>query len=84
MDRLHNDVRIATVGNSDSGKSTIIGVLTKGLMDNGDGSARHSIFNTPQEAKTGKTTTIAQEIMGFDEQNRQVAYDNTVIKKKRD
>ena len=40
LDRRHNDVRIATVGNSDSGKSTIIGVLTKRLMDDGNGSAR--------------------------------------------
>ena len=38
--RSIDDVRIATVGNTDSGKSTIIGVLTKGLMDDGQGSAR--------------------------------------------
>lgn len=28
-----NDVRIATIGNVDSGKSTLVGVLSKGILD---------------------------------------------------
>lgn len=38
------DLRIAVVGNVDSGKSTIIGVLTGGSMDNGRGLARSRVF----------------------------------------
>jgi GTPase len=34
------DVRVAIVGNVDSGKSTLIGVLTGGGLDNGRGLAR--------------------------------------------
>ena len=30
-----NDIRIAVIGNVDSGKSTIVGVLTKGEFDDG-------------------------------------------------
>lgn len=39
-DRDANDTRIAVIGNVDSGKSTMVGVLTKSIMDDGRGSAR--------------------------------------------
>lgn len=38
--RQDNDTRIAVIGNVDSGKSTLVGVLTKSIMDDGRGSAR--------------------------------------------
>jgi GTPase len=38
--RPENDTRIAVIGNVDSGKSTLVGVLTKSMMDDGRGSAR--------------------------------------------
>jgi GTPase len=40
MERSDNDVRVAVIGNVDSGKSTLVGVLTKSIMDDGRGSAR--------------------------------------------
>ena len=40
QERDQNDVRIAVIGNVDSGKSTMVGVLTKSIMDDGRGSAR--------------------------------------------
>jgi len=39
-DRDSNDVRIAVIGNVDSGKSTMVGVMTKNVMDDGRGLAR--------------------------------------------
>ena len=36
----HKEIRITTLGNVDSGKSTVLGVLTKGGLDNGRGLAR--------------------------------------------
>lgn len=33
------------IGNVDSGKSTLVGVLTKGLLDDGRGAARSRVFN---------------------------------------
>jgi GTPase len=33
------------VGNVDSGKSTLVGVLTKGDKDDGRGGARQKVFN---------------------------------------
>ncbi len=65
-------IRIAVVGNVDSGKSTLVGVLTKGQVDDGRGSARLKVFNYPHEAQNGRTSSIAQEIMGFDENGCQI------------
>ena len=65
-------IRIAIVGNVDSGKSTLVGVLTKGQVDDGRGSARLKVFNYPHEAQNGRTSSIAQEIMGFDENGCQI------------
>lgn len=65
-------IRIAMVGNVDSGKSTLVGVLTKGQLDDGRGSARLKVFNYPHEAKNGRTSSIAQEIMGFDYEGEQI------------
>jgi len=64
--------RIVVVGNVDSGKSTLIGVLTKGDFDDGRGTARLKIFNYPHEVSNGRTSSVAQEIMGFDEKGNQV------------
>lgn len=63
-------MRIAVIGNVDSGKSTLVGVLTRGLMDDGRGSARTKVFNFSHEAKNGRTTSIGQEIMGFSDDKK--------------
>ena len=47
--REENDVRVAVIGNVDSGKSTLVGVLTKGIMDDGRGAARSKVFNFDHE-----------------------------------
>jgi GTPase len=47
--RPENDTRIAVIGNVDSGKSTLVGVLTKSIMDDGRGSARKQVFNFSHE-----------------------------------
>jgi GTPase len=70
--REENDVRIAVIGNVDSGKSTLVGVLTKGVMDDGRGKARAKVFNFDHEQKNGRTSSIGQEIMGFSEDQKQV------------
>ena len=69
-------MRIAVIGNVDSGKSTMVGVLTKSIMDDGRGSARQKVFNFSHEAANGRTSSIGQEIMGFDDSNNQVTMDH--------
>lgn len=70
--RNKNDVRVAVIGNVDSGKSTLVGVLTKSLLDDGRGSARSKVFNFSHEQANGRTSSIGQEIMGFDSKLQQV------------
>jgi len=60
------DVRVAVVGNVDSGKSTIVGVLTTGRLDNGRGLARSTVFRHRHELESGRTSSISQQIMGLD------------------
>ena len=60
------DIKIGVAGNVDSGKSTTIGTLTKGILDDGRGKARVHVFNYKHEISTGRTSSIGHQIMGFD------------------
>ena len=59
------EVRFAVVGNVDAGKSTLLGVLTKGVLDNGRGRARADLFRYKHEIETGRTSSVGTEVMGF-------------------
>ena len=76
-----NYIRVAVVGNVDSGKSTLTSVLTKSILDDGRGSARLRVFNYSHEAKNGRTSSIANEIMGFDEHGHQIFPEHFVANK---
>ncbi|CAG0914993.1 unnamed protein product [Notodromas monacha] len=60
------ELRIAVLGNADVGKSTLLGVLTQGDLDNGRGRARLIMFRHLHEVQTGRTSSISHGIMGFD------------------
>lgn len=60
------EIRVAIVGNVDAGKSTLLGVLTKGQLDDGRGSARLNIFRHKHEADSGRTSSIGSELLGYD------------------
>jgi len=72
-------LRIGVAGNVDCGKSTTIGVLTKGVLDDGDGSARNAVANFKHEVDSGRTSSVAQQIMGFDNKGHSV---NEMIRRK--
>jgi len=60
------EIRVAVVGNVDAGKSTLLGVLTHGELDNGRGHARLKLFRHKHEAETGRTSSVGNDILGFD------------------
>ncbi|WVQ78434.1 hypothetical protein IAT38_000520 [Cryptococcus sp. DSM 104549] len=62
------EVRVAVVGNVDAGKSTTLGVLTRGGLDDGRGKARVALFRHPHEIETGRTSSVGGEILGFSPQ----------------
>lgn len=69
------DLRVAVAGNVDSGKSTLIGVLTGcGALDNGRGRARSQVFTHKHEMETGRTSSVSQQIMGFSASGAVVNY----------
>ncbi|KAM0722474.1 hypothetical protein Q7P37_001915 [Cladosporium fusiforme] len=60
------ETRVAVVGNVDAGKSTMLGVLVKGDLDDGRGKARVNLFRHKHEVESGRTSSVGMEIMGFD------------------
>lgn len=60
-------IRLAVVGNVDSGKSTLIGTLTSSTLDDGKGANRRKIAKHRHELETGRTSDVSSSLMGFDE-----------------
>lgn len=54
------------MGNVDAGKSTLLGVLTHGELDNGRGYARQRLFRHKHEMESGRTSSVGNDILGFD------------------
>jgi GTPase len=69
------ETRIAVIGNVDAGKSTMLGVLVKGGLDDGRGKARVNLFRHKHEIESGRTSSVGMEIMGFDAKGKVVASD---------
>lgn len=67
-ERDFTEIRVAVVGNVDAGKSTLLGVLTHGELDNGRGLARQRLFRHKHEMESGRTSSVGNDILGFDHQ----------------
>lgn len=81
MIREHNenkysDLKVAVAGHIDAGKSSLIGTLITGKSDDGRGKSRSSVFNYIHELKSGRTSSIAHQILGFDYEGKIVNYQN--------
>lgn len=72
------DLRVAVLGNVDSGKSTLLGVLTQGELDNGRGRARLNLFRHLHEIQTGRTSSISFEILGFNSKGEVMKEDGEI------
>ena len=57
----------------DAGKSTMLGVLVKGNLDDGRGKARVNLFRHKHEIESGRTSSVGMEIMGFDTHGEVIA-----------
>jgi len=65
MDQL----RVTLTGPTTSGKSTLLGTLSTGTLDNGRGSSRLNLLKHPHEVNSGVTSSVTQELIGYDEGN---------------
>jgi len=68
------DLSVCVLGSADVGKSTLLGVLTQGELDNGRGRARLNMFRHLHEIQSGRTSSISHEILGFDSAGNSVDY----------
>lgn len=68
------DLRLAVLGPMEAGKSTLLGALTQGDLDNGHGRARLNLFRHLHEIQSGRTSSISHEILGFDSKGEVVDY----------
>lgn len=66
------EIRVAVVGNVDAGKSTLTSVLTYGELDNGRGHARLKLFRHKHEIESGRTSSVGNDILGFDSKGQVV------------
>lgn len=64
-DQQNIEIRVAVLGGADAGKSTLLGVVTQGELDNGKGTARLNMFRHLHEVQSGRTSSISHEILGF-------------------
>lgn len=67
------------MGSADAGKSTLLGVLTQGSLDNGRGRARLNMFRHLHEVKSGRTSCISHEFIGFDTNGRVINYNSSEL-----
>lgn len=65
QNKFIEEMNIIFVGDSQSGKTSLIANLCYDIIDNGNGLSRNLIFKHEYEKKTGLTTTIKKEIVGL-------------------
>lgn len=60
-----DQLRVTLTGPTTSGKSTLLGTLSMGGLDNGHGKSRLSLLKHLHEVASGVTSSIAQELIGY-------------------
>lgn len=63
--RPKQHLRVAIVGASGAGKSSLLGTLTTSVLDNGRGKSRLSLLKHRHEIASGVTSSVAQELLGY-------------------
>ncbi len=64
---MPTEISIALLGNADAGKSTLKGVLTYAVLDDGNGYAMSLVARYIHEIKMRRTSAVNVHIIGFDE-----------------
>ena len=69
-----HELRIASIGNVDSAKSTTISCIANNIIDNGRGSARSKILKHKHEGDTGRTSSITQYYINNNDNSKFIIY----------
>ena len=65
-------IRILFIGPSNSGKSTIIGNLSKRISDDGNGKSRKYVFNHKHEIYSGETSSVSINNLVLKQENNKL------------
>ena len=76
------EIIIAVCGPVDAGKSSLIGVLTKGELDNGRGLARSKVLHHGHELDSGRTSSITLNPIKYKSENGTISLNSTKGRKK--
>ncbi len=60
-----NQLRVTLTGPTTSGKSTLLGTLSTGALDDGHGKSRLNSLKHLHELASGLTSTVTQELIGY-------------------
>ena len=60
-------LRVSLTGSTTSGKSSLLGTLSTSTLDNGRGKSRLSLLKHRHEIVSGVTSSLAQELIGYQE-----------------
>ncbi|GAB4311312.1 MAG: GTP-binding protein [Promethearchaeota archaeon] len=69
---VRSELIVNLVGRVNSGKSTLVGVLTTGEPDDGSGLARASMLVHPQEVRRGQTADLHLAFLGLDKEGNRM------------
>jgi GTPase len=81
---LSEEISIVVCGPVDAGKSSLVGVLTTGELDDGRGKARKSVFHHNHELESGRTSSISQNVIKYEVNNGNLRLINTKTNKRYD
>ncbi|RWA13391.1 hypothetical protein EKO27_g1748 [Xylaria grammica] len=59
-------LRVSLTGPTNSGKTTILGTLANGTLDDGRGRSRSYLLKHRHEVASGRTSSVAQELIGYE------------------
>ena len=74
-----DQLRVSLTGATMSGKSSLLGSLTTGTLDNGRGKSRLSLLKHQHEIATGMTSSVTQELVGYSTRHSGGAGDSQVV-----
>lgn len=69
-----DEIRIGVLGNVDSGKTTLISVISNNILDNGRGLARKQVLKHNHEQETGRTSSITHTYHYSKDDNRILSF----------
>lgn len=65
-------LRVSLTGATTSGKSSLLGTLSTSTLDNGRGKSRLSLLKHRHEIASGMTSSVAQELIGYNDNHAQM------------